>query len=88
MPTLAAGRCPTLRRLKFYTKQQEWPSHDGTRIDLSSFVALKELKASAICFLAPFSRKISKDGFYKLLPKSLEMLHVSVDKKQGRQYRL
>lgn len=57
---------------------QEWQGHDGTGLDLSSFVALKNLTASALCFVPPLGREYARDGLYKILPKSLEMIHVSL----------
>ncbi|KAE9363979.1 hypothetical protein N431DRAFT_564508, partial [Stipitochalara longipes BDJ] len=55
---------------------QEWLGHDGTRLDLSSFVALKHVTASALCFVPPLGLGYSRDGLYKLLPRSLERIQL------------
>lgn len=53
------------------------PGHDGTRLDLSQFVSLKTLSTSAELFFAPLSLGISRDGFHRLLPRSVENIWVS-----------
>ncbi|CAG8977927.1 hypothetical protein HYALB_00001807 [Hymenoscyphus albidus] len=51
-----------------------WGNFDGTRMDFSQFVALKKLGISSLCFFSPLPLGLSRDGFYKLLPPSLEEL--------------
>jgi len=67
----------TLTKLQLDTTRQDWPGHDGSRLDLSSFVALRSLRASALCFVAPLSLGISRNGLYRSLPSSLEEFRVS-----------
>jgi hypothetical protein len=76
LPTLAPSE-DTLTRLELRDGCQQWLGHDGSRLDLSSFVALKYLAATASCFVAPLSLGDSRNGLYSLLPSSLEKLHVS-----------
>ncbi|KAE9363995.1 hypothetical protein N431DRAFT_390221, partial [Stipitochalara longipes BDJ] len=66
----------SLTRLELDTRRQDWPNHDGSRLDLSGFVALKDLTASALCFLAPLPQGIPRNGLYRLLPRSLRRLHL------------
>lgn len=74
----------TLTNLEIYANGQQtrWRSeisaHDGSRLDLSEFLALKSLSASAELFVAPLSSRIPREGLYKLLPRSLKRLHVCV----------
>lgn len=51
-------------------------SHDGTRLDLSGFVALKNLDICSFCLLPPIGKGYNREGLYSLLPKTLEMLTV------------
>ncbi|KAF2174978.1 hypothetical protein K469DRAFT_684821 [Zopfia rhizophila CBS 207.26] len=64
----------TLRKLTLFTKEQIWDKHDGTRLDLSSFLELKEVTISAMCVVAPLPDKLSRQGLYKLLPTAIESL--------------
>ncbi|PVH84553.1 hypothetical protein DL98DRAFT_569064 [Cadophora sp. DSE1049] len=66
----------TLTKLDLGTQHLHWQGHDGSRLDLSSFVKLKVLSIAALCILAPLPLRISRDGLYKLLPYSLERLVV------------
>lgn len=56
--------------------QTQWLSHDGTRMDMSSFTCLKVLKARAECFFAAKSPIGKRKGVYELLPLNLEELNV------------
>jgi hypothetical protein len=76
LPTLLPV-AQTLTRLQLDTRRQDWHEHDGSRLDLSHFVALEDLTASALCFVAPLPLGIPRNGLYKLLPRSLRKLHVS-----------
>ncbi|KAG4440031.1 hypothetical protein IFR05_004481 [Cadophora sp. M221] len=58
------------------TQLQHWQGHDGSRLDLSSFVKLKVLNIAALCIFAPLPLRIPREGLYKLLPYSLERLAV------------
>jgi hypothetical protein len=52
--------------------------HDGSRLDLSGFLALKAIKIpSNLLFQTPEAHP-SRDGIYKLLPRSLEWIKVSL----------
>jgi hypothetical protein len=76
-----AALANTLTQLNLYNENNVfWPSlgHDGTRLDLSQFVSLKDLAASAELFFAPLSLAIPRDAFYRLLPQSIENIWVSV----------
>ena len=66
----------TLTHLELSTEAQIWPGYDTSRLDISRFRMLKSLKASALCFMCPLELNISRDGFYELLPRSLEHLQV------------
>jgi hypothetical protein len=76
LPTLAPS-ADILARLELRDGCQQWLGHDGSRLDLSSFVALKYLAATASCFVVQLSLGVSRNGLYSLLPRSLEKLHVS-----------
>lgn len=76
LPTLAPS-AETLAMLELRDGCQQWLGHDGSRLDLSSFVALKYLSATASCFVAPLSLGDLRNGLYSLLPRSLEKLHIS-----------
>jgi hypothetical protein len=76
LSTLAPS-ADTLTRLGLRDGSQQWLGHDGSRLDLSSFIALKYLAATASCFVAPLSLIDSRNGQYSLLPRFLEKLHVS-----------
>ena len=76
MPTLAPSM-ENFSSLELRDGSQQWFGHDGSRLDLSSFVALKYLSATASCFVAPLSLGDSRNGLYSLLPRSLEKLHIS-----------
>ena len=56
----------------------QWPRNDGSRMNLSSFICLKVLKARAECFFAANTPSGMRKGVYELLPSSLEELHVRV----------
>lgn len=47
-------------------------------MDLSNFVTLRYLNAPASCFVAPLSLGVSRSGLYRLLPRLLEVLLVSI----------
>jgi hypothetical protein len=67
----------TLVELSLYIGSQRWQGHDGTRLDLSNFTALRRLSASAELFVGPHSLGITRNGLYSLLPRSLRSLKVS-----------
>jgi hypothetical protein len=52
-------------------------NHDGTRLDLRGFAALKYLTAPALFFVSPVQLEVPREGLYKLLPRSLEKIQVS-----------
>lgn len=58
--------------------QTEWLNHDGSHMNMSSFNYLKVLKARAECFFAVKAPTGKRNGIYKLLPSSLEGLHVCI----------
>ncbi|KAL9046053.1 MAG: hypothetical protein Q9214_001017 [Letrouitia sp. 1 TL-2023] len=62
----------TLRELQLTSGGMFWPSHDQTRLDVSDFVALRVLQVPCNCLFPPESE--SRNGVYKLLPKSLQTL--------------
>ncbi|KAF8856761.1 hypothetical protein BDZ45DRAFT_675246 [Acephala macrosclerotiorum] len=72
----------TLTNLEIYANGQpisrrfEMSAHDGSRLDLSQFLALKSLTASADLFVAPLSSRIPRNGCYSLLPRSLKRFHL------------
>lgn len=52
-----------------------WPSHDGTQLDLSKFICLKTLNVMSTCFFKE-SPRVHRRGVKHLLPPSLEQLSV------------
>ena len=56
----------------------KWPRHNGSRMDMSSFDCLKVLKTVAKCMFPTKSPVAGRRGVYRLLPSSLEELHVCV----------
>ena len=56
--------------------QTEWPHHDGSRMDMSSFSCLKVLKTVAKCMFSAKSPDDGRKGVYRLLPPTLEELDV------------
>ncbi|KUJ11250.1 uncharacterized protein LY89DRAFT_739445 [Mollisia scopiformis] len=66
----------TLVTLNLTTNSQEWQGHDGTRLDLVRFRALKHISASAKLFVAPLSLGITRGGLFRLLPPSLITLQL------------
>ena len=56
----------------------DWTGIHGPCLDLSSFTSLKHLRAPAPCFYASRVPGPSRDGVYKLLPRTLEELQVSL----------
>lgn len=67
----------TLTSLSIHSTGQLWDKYDGTRLDFSNFPILKNFHVSPLCFFSPISLGFSRDGLYKLLPPSLEILKVS-----------
>ena len=51
-----------------------WPSHDGSRSDLSHFKALRKLQISSLCYFLPGYSK--RGGIAHMLPSSLVELEV------------
>jgi len=54
-----------------------WSAHDGSRLDLSQFRALKHLTVIGKCFFAARGPSPSRSGLFQLLPLHLETLRVS-----------
>jgi hypothetical protein len=52
----------------------EWPSHDGSRMDLSQMKALRSLSCPSACFFGPGGAFEQRSGLFKLLPSALEEL--------------
>ena len=52
-----------------------WPSHDGTRLDMSNFICMKILEVPSTCFFEA-SPKQQRNSVTPLLPPSLEKLSV------------
>ncbi|KAL9625264.1 MAG: hypothetical protein Q9160_000666 [Pyrenula sp. 1 TL-2023] len=69
----------SLEKLQLQTANMPWCSHDGSRLDLSSFVKLKHLDlASDLLFDSP-EPSPKRNGTYALLPAALEELIVIFD---------
>ena len=51
-------------------------SHDGSRLDLSTFNVLKKLNVASDCFFADKQPGSARDGLWKLLPPRLEDIKV------------
>jgi len=64
----------SLTRLTVLNENCEWPSHDCSRTDLRSFIALKKLQIASRCYFLAGSS--TRDGIVHLLPASLEDLEV------------
>ncbi|KAF8856791.1 hypothetical protein BDZ45DRAFT_745110 [Acephala macrosclerotiorum] len=62
----------TLVNLSLFTNGLNGVIHDGSRLDLSSFVNLKNLTATADLFIAPVGSNVSRNGLYRLLPSKIE----------------
>ncbi|CZR65754.1 uncharacterized protein PAC_15654 [Phialocephala subalpina] len=62
----------TLVNLSLFTNGLNGVVHDGSRLDLSSFVNLTNLTASADLFIAPVGSNVARDGLYRLLPRNIE----------------
>ena len=58
------------------SRVSKWMDHDEARLDLGSFAVLRYLTATALCFVSSLPPGMSRDGFYKLLPRSLERMQV------------
>lgn len=54
-----------------------WERHDGNRLDLSVFTALRSLVTDSRLLLPPVHDLSPREGLYTLLPSSLEYLSVS-----------
>jgi hypothetical protein len=69
----------TLMKLVLCDVYQNYrPIHDGSRLDLSGFAALKTIKVpSNLLFQAPEAHP-SRDGVFRLLPRSLEWMKVGL----------
>lgn len=76
LQTILLHAADTLTSLNLHSQGQLWRQHDGTRLDLSNFTTLKSITLSAMCMCAPLSRDISRDGLFKLLPRSVEKFTV------------
>jgi len=76
----------TLVKLKLNGENQDWGNHDGTRLDLSSFKALKLLIVSHFLLFESCGPGPSREGVYLLLPFSLESLTVYFDFASGFLY--
>jgi hypothetical protein len=67
----------TLRKLVLCDVYQNyWPIHDGSRLDLSGFTALKTIKVPSNLLFQAAEADPSRDGVYRLLPRSLEWIKV------------
>ncbi|CAG8971233.1 hypothetical protein HYALB_00001397 [Hymenoscyphus albidus] len=66
----------TLTRLRLSGERQIWYGHDGTKLDLSTFVLLEDLEIFSLCLLPPTGKDFAPHGMYKLLPQSLKKLHL------------
>lgn len=69
----------TLTELRLYSGDQHWPTNDGTRLDLSSFTALKILDIPHLLLFCSPGPDPSRDGTYLLLPPNLEHLKVCTE---------
>lgn len=68
----------TLERLCVQSTRAIWSASDGTRLDLSSFRALRVVSLTAWCLFEPLStERRRRGGIFKLLPRSLENFYVS-----------
>lgn len=69
----------TLVHLKLFSNSVTWPNpnHDGSRLDLSSFTALKTVETGAEFFCLPLEYGKVRDGLYELLPRNIVSLKVS-----------
>ena len=54
-----------------------WSTHDGSRLDLSEFSALKYLSLKSKCFFTTTDPDGSRKGVFELLPSCLEKLEVT-----------
>ena len=61
-----------------------WPRHDRSRLDLSSFTALQQLAAPAICFFHTTGADRSRNGVFTLLPSTLRNLEVGEEVTEER----
>lgn len=69
----------SLEELKLQTAGIPWRSHDGSRLDLSTFDKLKHLDlASNLLFDSPEASS-KREGTYALLPSALEKLIINFD---------
>ncbi|KUJ11279.1 uncharacterized protein LY89DRAFT_786894 [Mollisia scopiformis] len=66
----------SLVSLNLSTNRQTWVSHEIPPLDLSAFVCLTHVVASAELFFTPLSPQISRDGFFDLLPYSLKSITI------------
>jgi hypothetical protein len=64
----------SLEELSLVDENCIWPSHDGSRTDLSNFTAIKKLQISSLCYFLPGNSK--RGGIVYLLPVSLEEIEV------------
>ncbi|KAE8443369.1 hypothetical protein EG329_001927 [Mollisiaceae sp. DMI_Dod_QoI] len=51
--------------------------HDGSHLDLCHFSKLRHVSAPSVLFFEPGRLNVSRDGFFRLLPRSLESLEIT-----------
>ncbi|KAF2729655.1 hypothetical protein EJ04DRAFT_568477 [Polyplosphaeria fusca] len=66
----------TLTKLQLQSHGQAWKGEDETSLDLSDWPELMNVELSALCLFSPLSKTVSRDGSYKLFPRSTETIKI------------
>ncbi|KAF4633560.1 hypothetical protein G7Y89_g4558 [Cudoniella acicularis] len=66
----------TLQKLELHICLCEWPGHDDSRVNLNMVKALRHVDCLVKCFFISGALCKTRVGLYKLLPASLEELHL------------